>query len=304
LVQFYEGNTISYAVNSSDSPLTKLNYLCPFTPFAWAFENVSPPRPFILFYDPKFSSHSFSPGPIVLHGGFTSAFYEFRDDKYATGRLIISIACWLTRIEERLYASKRYSLPLQKNIPKLSGSYAVIGTFTDWRPIPMRSCLRHSILILDGSGSMNSSYAKLIIAANKYIDIQVQRKGIISVISFSSDASILYKQETRKLDPMEGFANGGTDFYYLLSLAVQIASQNRSGYQCRILFFTDGNPNGSDYSTILNQLRSMSIRMDVVGFGSLNETVLRSLALNGGTFSNETTMDDVEKEFIRIAATD
>jgi hypothetical protein len=45
------------------------------------------------------------------------------------------------------------------------------------------------ILILDASGSMDSSYASLIVAANKYITVQIARKGIISVIPFSDDAS-------------------------------------------------------------------------------------------------------------------
>jgi uncharacterized protein with von Willebrand factor type A (vWA) domain len=89
-------------------------------------------------------------------------------------------------------------------------------------------------------GSMSGFYEDLIVAANKYISIQVERKGIISVIPFSSDASILYERGTRILNSMEGFTNGGTDFEKPLKKAVEIASRNPSGYECRILFFTDG----------------------------------------------------------------
>jgi uncharacterized protein with von Willebrand factor type A (vWA) domain len=52
---------------------------------------------------------------------------------------------------------------------------------------------------------------------------------------------------------MEGYTNGGTDFERPLRKAVEIASRNPSGYQCRILFFTDGYGDG-DYITQLDML--------------------------------------------------
>jgi hypothetical protein len=108
LVKFFEGITVANAQNDSGIPLTTEKELWPFKPFAWTTEDVSPPRPFILYYDPPLHPDStgpgdgLSPGPIVLHGGFTSAFEHFTDDESGgTGRLMISIACWLVRMEER-----------------------------------------------------------------------------------------------------------------------------------------------------------------------------------------------------------
>ncbi|KAA6355602.1 MAG: hypothetical protein EZS28_048871, partial [Streblomastix strix] len=161
LIKFSEGNTISYAVDDKDQPLTTAEQLWPFTPFAWTSENVDPPRPFILFFDPKIPQESeaqycsetcegakTSPGPIVLHGGFTSAFSEFGQDEKGMGRLVVSISCWLTRFEERVYASKIKGAPLLTTSPALSKEYKV-PTFTGWRS---HYRPRHSILALDSSG--------------------------------------------------------------------------------------------------------------------------------------------------------
>jgi hypothetical protein len=132
LVTFFEGITIAAAVNSSRQPLSSESELWPFTPFAWTSEPAANPRPFILFYDPKIPpGQTETAGPIVLHGGFTSAFCQFGDDKTGgTGRLIISIACWLTRIEERMYQAKCTGNPMVKTVPALTGSYVVAGNFT------------------------------------------------------------------------------------------------------------------------------------------------------------------------------
>jgi hypothetical protein len=134
LIRIYEGVTIANAVNDLNSPLTDEASVWPFTPFAWTSENVSPPRPYILYYDPVIERGAEkSPGPIVLHGGDTCAFYEFGTDERGTGRLIVSICCWLTRMEERMYISKLESRPLIPFTPKLSRNYSVQCNFTGWR---------------------------------------------------------------------------------------------------------------------------------------------------------------------------
>jgi hypothetical protein len=316
LIRFYEGNTISYAVNSFETPLTDLKDLWPFTPFAWTSENASPPYPFILFYDPRILSDSLAPGPIVLHGGFTSAFYEFGEDERGTGRLIISVACWLTRIEERLYNSKHLGIPLLKTIPKISESHVSHGNFTEWRSLPREFDPRHSILILDGSRSMEDSYDELIAAVNEYISIQVGKQGIISVIPFSSNASILYEQGTKTLRTMEGFQGEGTKYSEPLRLAIEIVSRNLPSFQCRIIFFTDGEPDDHHYLSELETLQSMGVRIDAIGFDYIAEDmreagvtgpdlrVLSILTRNSGTYFIGSTMSEVENEFKRIAATD
>ena len=63
----------------------------PFEPFAYLTDKRGE-KPFILYYEPNTSGKD-SRGPIVVHGGYTSAFYEFTNE--GTGKLISSIACWL-----------------------------------------------------------------------------------------------------------------------------------------------------------------------------------------------------------------
>jgi hypothetical protein len=126
LVTFWEGHTISSAADPSNQPISSPTDLWPFTAFAWTSEPANPPRPFVLFYDPKITSETLEcPGPIVIHGGFTSAFSEFCDPNSlngGTGRLIISIACWLTRFEERRLQERRIGQNL-KTVPALRGRY-------------------------------------------------------------------------------------------------------------------------------------------------------------------------------------
>ncbi|KAA6362586.1 MAG: hypothetical protein EZS28_041887, partial [Streblomastix strix] len=298
LIKFSEGNTISFAVDDKDQPLTTAEQFWPFTPFAWTSENVTPPHPFILFYDPKISPESEaqycsetckgaipSPGPIVLHGGFTSAFSEFGQDQTGMGRLVVSISCWLTRFEERLYASKLNGSLLLTTSPALTKHYST-PTFAGWRS---RHRPRHSILILDGSGSMRGDpYSKLIIASNQYIGTQSQKGGIISVISFSDSAKVLYERQNRQLGSNEGFKGGGTNFQAALQTAIPLAQRNPPQYECRILFFTDGN--GNDATTQCNQLAAMKVKIDVVGFGSLRENSLNGLVRCGGQVSIGKTM--------------
>ncbi|KAA6391978.1 MAG: putative NEK protein kinase, partial [Streblomastix strix] len=292
LIHFQEGNTISYAVNDKDQPLTTADQLWPFTPFAWTSENVDPPNPFILFFDPKIPPESNaqycsdtceeatpSPGPIVLHGGFTSAFSEFGEDETGTGRLIINIACWLTRFEERIYASKRSGQQLLKATLALDETYRYGGIFKGWRS---RYRPWHSILALDSSGSMSGYYSQLMNAANQYIDIQTKSGGLISVFTHSHEVKTIYEQGNRKLGAKEGFESGTNNFKLALQRALEIARKNPPQYECRVLFFTDGVCNcsycscrsGNEkncFKSEADQLDAMGIQIDVVGFGRIDE---------------------------------
>jgi hypothetical protein len=302
LVNFYEGNTISYAVNTSGQPISSETDLWPFTAFAWTSEKVSPARPFILFHDPTITSDALEcPGPVVIHGGFTAAFYEFGDDKTGgTGRLIISISCWLTRIEERMYRAKISANSIAKSVPRLTGSYVVSGNFTGFQAKPSTSRPRHSILCLDVSGSMSSAYSQLAAAANDYINIQRGLGGLISIIQHDHNARILYEQQTRNIGGNEGFTMGGNDFGRALEVALQVVGRNRAGFECRILFFTDG---GCAIPTAqLQKLKQAGIRMDVVGFGCVNRDVLNQLVTCGGQVTIGSTMEDVQEIFRHIAA--
>jgi uncharacterized protein YegL len=301
LVSIYEGDTISYATDASGAPLTNPDELWPFTAFAWSTDDVTPPRPFILFYDPVILPNvQKSPGPIVLHGGFTSAFYEFGNDQHGTGRLIVSIACWLVRAEERHVNTLSESTPFVTWTPRLCGKYDIKGEFKEWRPPSI--IRRHSILILDGSGSMNRAYDTLITAANDYIQIQTKAGGLISVVTFGSKAKVLFQTDTRLLKPREGFDNGGTDFVAALNTAIPLIEYTPSDYECRIIFFTDGRPNAFPTEQI-SQIQSRKVRLDPIGCGEAEMTTLNRLACCGGEVVKVDNMEEVKKAFVRKAAT-
>ena len=117
----------------------------PFTPFAYLTDPKNK-RPFILYYDPKIKG-DISRGPIVIHGGFTSAFYDFEQD--GTGRLVISISCWLIRKEE-YYMNIREGFV--KTIPAIEKVIEKNIKFDKW--IKLGNDNMFSILILDVAGSM------------------------------------------------------------------------------------------------------------------------------------------------------
>ena len=163
LVKFFEGTTISSATDENKASLSEEG-LWPFKPFAWSTNKKGNPQPFIVFFDPPIQcdpkkSHTLnvkSPGPIVLHGGFTSAFAEFTDAYGGTARLIISIACWLTRYEERHLNSERTSTLLSTTVPELRNQYpSPIKPFEGWN----QNCGSNQVDILfcvDATGSMGS----------------------------------------------------------------------------------------------------------------------------------------------------
>jgi hypothetical protein len=304
LVTFCEGNTISYAVDSKDQPISSDSDLWPFTPFAWTSENVSPPRPFILFYDPTITCNSLEcHAPIFIHGGFTAAFYEFGGDETGgTGRLIVSMACWLTRLEVREQLTKLFAVPIGKTVPRLGGNYVITRRVTF--PLkPIVSVRRHSILCLDVSGSTTQDYPTLARAANDYITIQRQGNGLLSIAQFSDTARILYEQpENRMITAQEGFTGGNIDFSAPLQMGLQVANRNPSGYECRIVFFTDGQANIP--SLELQILQKAKIRMDVVGCGSVQQDILNQMVTCGGQVSIGATIREVREIFRQIAATD
>jgi hypothetical protein len=147
---------------------------------------------------------------------------------------------------------------------------------------------------------MEKAYDELIVAANQYIDIVVNNGGIISVVHFSSNASVIYERGTRALKVREGYDSGGTDFGTALRETIPVVKRTPTQYECRIVFFTDGE--ASIPSSQLQQLRDMGTRMDVVGFGSVNEGVLKQLPTCGGTLSIGRTMNDIKAVFVTLAS--
>ena len=143
LNRFSEGITLSYAETFDGSD----NY-SPFIPFAY-LTDPEKQRPFILYYDPKIKKEGNSRGPIVLHRGFTSAFYDFQED--GTGRLVISIGCWLIRREEYLINLRE---GIVKEIPAIKKPEENNIIFEKW--IKVISNEYDIVYMIDATGSMGS----------------------------------------------------------------------------------------------------------------------------------------------------
>ena len=255
LYRFNEGITLSYAQTFDNSE----NY-SPFTPFAY-LTDPDKKRPFILYYDPKINE-KLSRGPIVIHGGFTSAFYDFQED--GTGYLVISIACWLIRKEEyymglrkdkewKILAVKR---PLNKN-----------DIFNKW--ISLKNNM-YSILILDVSGSMKYYYNSLIDMANNIIENQMKNKENEGVIIFFGDkAKTIINGKYRILDIKEiktSEVGGGTDFLAAFEEAEKYIYNKDNFTNKRILFLTDGVSNSSGLLPICKRMEKENFKINIIGF--------------------------------------
>ena len=116
-------------------------------------------------------------GPIVLHGGFTSAFYDFQED--GTGRLVISIACWLIRKEE---LAMNIAEGIEKAIPPIPIPENKNIIFDKWIKGSM-----FSILILDVSGSMSHYYKRLFDITNEIIQKQMENEENEGVVILFGD---------------------------------------------------------------------------------------------------------------------
>jgi Mg-chelatase subunit ChlD len=149
---------------------------------------------------------------------------------------------------------------------------------------------------------MRGSYSQLASAANGYINIQKGRGGVITVIQFESSASVVMERGTSNISESD-CASGGTNFTAALQCALQVIGRtNLPGYECRILFFTDG---GASIPTAeLQRLRSANIRLDAIGFGSANQNTLSQLVTCGGQVTIGRTMTDIQSTFAAIAAAD
>jgi hypothetical protein len=261
LIEFYEGDTISYAVDPEGKPITDDADLWPWTPFAWSSEDTGKPRPFILYWDaPEKSEIGKGRGSIVCHGGSTSAFYEFGEDK-GTARLIESIACWLSRIEERLDLQGSWSRKVPKGAPALTGKYEVSAPFGDWRKFRL-----HEVLLLDLSQSMEGCIGPFITEVNKFIAYSAQQDWVVSAITFNTEARLVYQRGTAQL-PKFGAADckKGTDYAAALHLAFQVIEDTSWLFDSRIIMVTDGELKENAHPTdVIKRLESKGIRVDSI----------------------------------------
>ena len=268
LVKFNEGITLSYAQKIDQNKNFE-----PFIPFAFTDSNHGE-KPFILFYDPKIKEDP--RGPIVVHGGYTSAFYEFTNE--GTGRLVISIACWLARIEERVYNFNNNISDIY--IPKIIGKERNDQKFTQWI---YNNINVFTILILDVSGSMRSYFNDLINMSNAIIKSQIekdQNEGVIIV--FSDEAKVI--KEKGKYDKllednaieMSGISNGGTNFYSAFELAKEDINYklDKEFILKRMIFLTDGEDNNyykiEEMKKICQEMKDDGFKLNFIGYGNCN----------------------------------
>ena len=258
LNKFSEGITLSYAETFDKSE----NYK-PFTPFAYLTDPKNR-RPFILYYDPKIKGDN-SRGPIVVHGGFTSAFYDFEQD--GTGRLVISISCWLIRKEE-YYMNMREGFV--RTIPAIQKPIEKNIKFDKW--IKLGNGNMFSILILDVSGSMRYNYQSLINLANNIIQkqqVNPENEGV--VIFFGDSAKAMINGKYRLLNIGDIFlahVGTGTNFYNAFIEAKKYIL-NKSHFQNkRILFLTDGKDSSSSLQSICDEMIKENFLINIVGFGN------------------------------------
>ena len=255
---FSEGITLSYAEKIDNNK----DY-SPFVPFAYLSDPESK-KPFILYYDPKIEPGK--GGPIVVHGGFTSAFYDF--EQTGTGRLVISIACWLIRREEYIQNLRE---GIVRNIPGIPIPENKNIIFDKWIKMKGNGNM-FSILILDVSGSMSGRYNDLFKMANEIITNQMinkENEGV--VILFGSRAKAIINGKYRLIDTKEisdSNVGGGTDFYQAFIEAEKYIYNKNKFINKRILFLTDGQSSSSQLRPICNKMISENFKINIVGFGN------------------------------------
>ena len=264
---FNEGITLSYAesIKGVDKNNNLIKDYCPFTPFA-CLSDKTDPRPFVLFYDPKIEvNQPYSRGPIVVHGGSTSAFYDYKEE--GTGRLIRSIACWLVRPEELLlnkFKNRKKTIPI---IPKPNYN---VEKFNGWIKGYSNKTM-YSIIILDVSGSMNSYYQELIDMTNKIIEGQMKNsnnQGTVIFFGNSAKAVIQNKYHFLKYDDIKNASvGGGTNFFNAFDEARKYIDQGKNFDEKRVLFLTDGEDNRySDIKDICENMKTSGYKLHIIGF--------------------------------------
>jgi hypothetical protein len=146
---------------------------------------------------------------------------------------------------------------------------------------------------------MRDSYPQLAKGANDPIRIHAAPGGIMSVIQFESSANIVCQGETSTISESD-CSRGGTDFSVALKCALDVISRSPSGYECRIVFFTDGG--ASIPTSELAELRARNVRLDAIGYGDVDQAVLPQFPTCGGQVTTIATMDQVGDVFRVIAA--
>ena len=287
-VKFHEGKTLSYAKKIDESKEIEL-----FTEVAYLSDKNSE-KAFVLYYDPKIDENGISRGPIVIHGGLTSAFYEFKED--GTGQFIKSIAIWLGRIEER-------SINNVPKIPKLERKIIENDKkFKNWIKIKT-----YTILIIDVSGSMIKNYEELVNMTNKIISNKKELNEAGTIILFGSNAKkirdgnfIDFEDITRK-EISNSNVGGGTNFKNAFDEGCKYLKGGDDFVSKKILFLTDGNDD-SDISKNCIEMMERGFKIYFIGLGNSFEfKKLEKFPHNYMLISNK--FEEIKEYIIRNSTT-
>ena len=299
ITEFHEGITLSYAKTFDNS-----NNYSPFRPFAYLTDKTKE-KPFILYYEPLIEEKE-SRGPIVVHGGFTSAFYEFTNE--GTGKLLSSIACWLVRPEIN---TANWILNLEKQFDKIIippiSQFKVDEKFTEW----INNLISvYSILILDVSGSMetNKLYEPLIKLTNDIIESQKSNEeNKIVIIMFGIKAKKIEEDKYMGMNRLkvkdinELDVGKKTNFKSAFEEAVKYIDLGigKEFIMKRVLFLTDGednnfNNNKSSIIDICKKMKSKNFLLQFICFGHDDEGYQQLEQLPHDYLTKKNTFEEVK----------
>ncbi|KAA6393003.1 MAG: putative Serine/threonine-protein kinase GRIK1 [Streblomastix strix] len=143
------------------------------------------------------------------------------------------------------------------------------------------------------------SYQQLIIASNEFIDIQSKKDILISVISYSDEVKVICNRLlNRHIFAIERQRGFGNNIQAALQIGIEIFREKLDEYKRRIVFFTNSNCD-IDISDQINELKSLGVQIDAVGFGNVNMENLTHLNIGGGIAQIALTMDDESDFHIR-----
>ena len=299
ITEFHEGITLSYAKTFDNS-----NNYSPFRPFAYLTDKTKE-KPFILYYEPLIEEKE-SRGPIVVHGGFTSAFYEFTNE--GTGKLLSSIACWLVRPEIN---TANWILNLEKQFDKIIippiSQFKVDEKFTEW----INNLISvYSILILDVSGSMetNKLYEPLIKLTNDIIESQKSNEeNKIVIIMFGIKAKKIEEDKYMGMNRLkvkdinELDVGKNTNFKSAFEEAVKYIDLGigKEFIMKRVLFLTDGADNNfinnkSSIIDICKKMKSKNFLLQFICFGHDDEGYQQLEQLPHDYLTKKNTFEEVK----------
>lgn len=141
------------------------------------------------------------------------------------------------------------------------------------------------IFVLDESGSMSGSRTNNLKTVTKNIVSKMNSKSTVSVIGFTSGATVRLRYSSDKATINSTLnnirASGGTAYGTALSVATSLARENAGNtYDKYIIFVSDGHPGDSLNSSAISSLKSAVKGSYSIGVGTDN-SYLKSIGYSG-----------------------